>query len=408
MAALMAKALLFFDKLFSRFKLKNIILLESWPTYSDNSRSLFDEMIRQGVNNKYKIYWNIFSHDTDSIKNYNLLKSQLTAYGNVKIINSYTGSFFYDLLQKIVKTYVFNVAKVYIICNHHIEKKRSNQIYINLTHGAPLKCIKNHGYGSPVWSDYIVRLSDIFEENLKEPELNRAQYISLGYPRNDDLLKEKIDLHNIFDDRKFDKVIYWMPTWRQHSLNGKSVTQSSSVPIIHNVEKAAQVNSAAEKNNILIVLKPHFAQDVSKFKEIHLSNIVFITNEFLSEKKILNYELLRSVDALITDYSSVYYDYLLCDKPIGLCWEDFDEFNEKEGFAVDIEKLLSGGEKLYDVNDLCAFIERISDNVDLLSPQRKENVKLAHKYPDNNSSRRVVDFIVNILEDGNCRKNDYV
>lgn len=383
---------------FNQLNLKNIILMESWPTYSDNSKYVFDEMIRQGVNQNYKIIWNVFSHDTTAIDNYYAIREELTGNKNVKVLNAYCGNSVKKLLTRIYKLYVFSTAKVMIICNHHIKKRRDDQIYINLTHGSPLKCIKSHGYGSPVWTDYLVRLSDVFEENLKEPEKNNAQYVTLGYPRNDDLFNEKIDLHSVFEDRAFDKVIYWMPTWRQHSLNGKSVTSSSSVPIIHDENKAIEVNEFARKSNVLLVLKPHFSQDVSKFNKIDLSNIIFITNDFLEKKNVFNYELLRSVDALITDYSSVYYDYLLCDKPIGLCWEDFDEFNQNEGFAVDIDKMLSGGEKLYDVNDLCGFIERISKNEDLMKVQRQDNLHLAHKYADDKSSKRVVDFIVNLLE----------
>lgn len=387
----------FLEKIFSKLPLKNIIFMESWPVYTDNTKYVFDEMIRQGINKRYKIYWNIFHFDTSSINESEKLKQILEQHKNVYLINALTRNTVHDVLSTIKRLYVLNVAKVYVIGNHHIPKKRNKQVYINLTHGAPLKCIKNHGYGAPVWTDYVVRLSDIFEENLQEPEKNKAKYVTLGYPRNDELFKEKIDLHNVFENRVFEKVIYWMPTWRQHNSNGKSITSSSSIPIIHDVDKAIAVNEFAKNNNILIVLKPHFAQDISKFNEIDMSNIIFITNDFLAEKNILNYELMRSVDALLTDYSSVYYDFLLCDKPIGLCWEDFDEFNENEGFVFDVNEILSGGEKIYTVDDMRGFIDRVAKGEDLLVDNRHTNRALTHKYVDDKSSKRVVDFIVSIL-----------
>ncbi len=51
-----------------------------------------------------------------------------------------------------------------------------------------------------------------------------------------------------------------------------------------------EVNEFARKNNVLLVLKPHFSQDVSKFNKIDLSNIIFITNDFLEKKNVLNYD----------------------------------------------------------------------------------------------------------------------
>ena len=117
----------------------------------------------------------------------------------------------------------------------------------------------------------------------------------------------------------------------------------------------------------------------------------------MAEKNVLNYELMRSVDALLTDYSSVYYDFLLCDKPIGLCWEDFDEFNENEGFVFDVNEILSGGEKIYTVDDMRGFIDRVAKGEDLLVDNRHTNRALTHKYVDDKSSKRVVDFIVSIL-----------
>ena len=64
-----------------------------------------------------------------------------------------------------------------------------------------------------------------------------------------------------------------------------------------------------------------------------LSNLVFINDAFLSDNGIINYELLGVADALLTDYSSVYYDYLLLDRPIGLCWDDYEEY-KANGFKV--------------------------------------------------------------------------
>ena len=128
-------------------------------------------------------------------------------------------------------------------------------------------------------------------------------------------------------------------------------------------------------------------------EEYNLSNILFIKNDFFDDKTFTNYQLLGSCDALLTDYSSVYYDYLLCDKPIGLCWEDFDEYKEREGFTVDPDFIMAGGEKIYSTDDLCAFISRVSSDEDLLKEKRNEIKNTVHAHVDNQSTKRIVDYI---------------
>ena len=153
-----------------------------------------------------------------------------------------------------------------------------------------------------------------------------------------------------------------------------------------------------------MVLKPHFAQDVSRLMDIDLSNLVLINDVFLRENHVMNYELLGKADALLTDYSSVYHDYLLTGRPIGLCWDDYEEFAQREGFAVDVDTVLAGGEKLYTADDLCGFITRLSRGEDLLKDQRAEVFRMIHDYQDADSSRRVVEHIQAKLAEKERRK----
>ena len=222
----------------------------------------------------------------------------------------------------------------------------------------------------------MVDLSPYFVEldRLSLNDRSRAVIINpLGFPRNDVLLsKSRKDVHALFPLHSFNKLVYWMPTYRQHKnvdLNHSSI----SMPILHDEKAAASLNDFASKHEVLIVVKPHPAQDVSRIKAMEMSNIVFIDDAFLSDHGYTNYELLGSSDALLTDYSSVFHDYLLTDRPIGLCWEDFDAYKKMEGFVIDIDLVGTGGEKLYNVEDLCGFIERIGSGVDLL---REERAKL--------------------------------
>ena len=96
---------------------------------------------------------------------------------------------------------------------------------------------------------------------------------------------------------------------------------------------------------------------------------------------------------MITDYSSVYYDYLLCDKPIGLCFDDYEEFTFQNGFIVDPDYIFSGGEKIYNTEDLLGFINNVSNETDCLKEQRNTIKNVVFKYCDNQSAKRVADYI---------------
>ena len=119
---------------------------------------------------------------------------------------------------------------------------------------------------------------------------------------------------------------------------------------------------------------------------------------FLAKNKVMNYELLGKADAMLTDYSSVYHDFLLTDRPIGLCWDDYEEFAKNEGFVVDVDKVMAAGEKLYTADDLRGFIQRLANGEDALRAERTVVRNMIHDYQDAYSGRRVVDHILEKLE----------
>ena len=375
-----------FSKAMKLIPLKNTILFESVPDYSDNTKAVFDEMVRRGLNKKYKFIW--VCSKKDGIER---AKKLLKDVDNV----GYTYRF-----SKLYWYYYRNTAKAMITCNLFLKKSRDSQYYIYLAHGCALKNASGK-HSVPVGnvntdvltlSDYLIKYDSI---NLCCDE---KCIIPLGYPRIDRLFDSHLDFHQFFENINFDKVVYWLPTYRQHN-NGKHIHSDISIPIIHNVDIAKRVNAYAKEKNILLLLKVHPAQDISKINQDSLSHIIFITNDFLDKNGIDNYEVLGSCDALLTDYSSVYYDYLICNKPIGLCWEDFEEYNQREGFTVDIDLILSGGEKIYTAEDLFEFLDRLNKNEDCLKEKREKIRDLVHKYQDNKTTERVVNRIEEKLKE---------
>lgn len=363
----------------TKLPLQNIILLESYPDYTDNALAVFNELIKRKINKKYKIIW---------ITDKDIPLPQDLAFKNVSSLYKE---------EKDKYFYYTNRAKCILCGNIFIDKRRNRQYFMFLAHGAAFKYCKGK-YSLPencVNDDALTFSEFMAKYDASNLSANEKNFLPLGYPRNDTLLNSDIDAKKLFENYNFEKIIYWLPTYRQNRWGANH--SSISIPVIHDENAASVINECAKKNNVLIVVKPHPAQVMSFVLKMNLSNLVFIDNDFLTEKGVNNYELLGASDALITDYSSVYFDYLIADKPIGLCWEDFEEYKKNEGFTIDPEIIMKGGEKIYNPEELCSFIERISNGEDFLNGERRKICKLVHKYPDGGATKRVVDHILNRL-----------
>ena len=111
------------------------------------------------------------------------------------------------------------------------------------------------------------------------------------------------------------------------------------------------------------------------------------------EKDIELTELFKISDALITDYSGVYYDYLLLDNIIGFTVDDFEEYKKKKGFVFDNIEDYMAGEKIKNIEDLYKFIDNVIKSNDLYKKERNEMKIKFNKYLDAKSSERLAKYL---------------
>jgi len=372
------------ERVIALFPLKNIIIFESLPDFADNTRAVFDELVRQGVNKTYQLVWTTHGDGT--------LPDDLKDVKNVKAVNMNSAAYKY--------CYSY-FAKALIVGNFFMQRRRPEQYYLYAAHGAAFKAIKDRRYSVPKdcrGCDFCVLSEGLGEYDVRNLNVtpNDVHMLPLGYARNDRLLHPDENVRRLFTQEEGAKLIYWMPTFRQKSGSAHAYS-SISIPFIHDREMAEQINEAAKAHNTLLIVKPHPAQDVEYIKNFRLSHIRLIDNAYLAAHGIDNYGLLGACDALLTDYSSVFYDYLLCDRPIGLCWEDFEEYNRNEGFTVDIDEALEGCERLYTADALCAFIADVAEGRDRLREARNANKQRVHKYTDGRSAERIAAHVIKKL-----------
>ena len=123
------------------------------------------------------------------------------------------------------------------------------------------------------------------------------------------------------------------------------------------------------------------------------SNIIFLTNPQLDELDIHFYSLLKDTDALITDYSSVFFDYLLIDKPLAFTVDDLESYGKNRGFVFDNPMDYMPGMKLYVVSDFYDFLSNCLNGVDEYSQQRLDVNEKVNYYKDGNNCKRIIDFV---------------
>lgn len=362
------------DLIFSVLK-KKYIVFESVPDCGDNSKAVFDEMVRRGINKRYVLVWLLSG-----------TQENFPVIDNVKYVKK-------D--DKYRKWYITR-AKCFICCNGFVYTDNPKQKSFFLTHGMYVKCPTSY-YRLPEEIQYCLSSSETMKQVQAEALGTKVdKMFSLGYPRNDVLTLTPKNLHKYFGEG-FEKIIVWYPTFRQHS-SGMDTGSTHSIPIIWDEKNAIELNECAKELGVIIVLKPHFAQDITKVQKLKLSNILLIDDSFFLNNGITSYEFIGSCDALITDYSSVYFDYTLCDKPIGLVWEDYKEYEKKPGFALDMDYYMKGGVKIYKLEEFKSFIIDVAHGNDRLKKERREIRDISNYSTDGKSSKRVVDYIMKEAE----------
>lgn len=228
--------------------------------------------------------------------------------------------------------------------------------------------------------------------------LDQEQVIVTGAPYTDQLYRKSASLQDVYADiSDFDKVVAWVPTFRENMNKVRVDCQSNfplGIPILYDVESVKRVNAFLVKNRVLLIMKPHPEQDLDVIKRLDVSNIRILKNEDLLKHNIQTNEFLAQTDAMIGDYSGIYFDYLLLNRPIGITLDDFELYKQQHGFAFDNILDILVGEHIYKVDDMIQFVQHLVDGQDIKKSEREEIKKKTHDFDDGRSAERVYRFII--------------
>ncbi|AOY15214.1 hypothetical protein BGI23_08455 [Bacillus sp. ABP14] len=283
-----------------------------------------------------------------------------------------------------------------------------NQIVIDLWHGFPLKKMfyEDHSYHNkntlePYWSqfNYMTSYSSLYNQLIhKCMRVNPNSFVITGSPRNDLLFNKNSReiLCDILEKKdRGQKFILYMPTFRSTDQNETTNTYSQLFDFKD--FSFGNLTTFLKENNYELIVKPHpiFGRE---YKEILKDNshISLFPSERLETKMVDLYEILGAIDILITDYSSIYFDYLLLDKPIIFTPTDLADYSIDRGFLLSPYEEWTPGPKVASQQELLDEIINYSQDNEYFRNMRKVIKNKVHFYKDNNSSERVWNFISNL------------
>lgn len=313
-------------------------------------------------------------------------------YGNVKFVQRDTVEYVKTLCQ--AKFLITNLS----FPNYYI--KKPDQIYINTWHGIPLKTL---GFDIPdgrITGLNTIRnflsvdvflspnrfMTERFQHAFRLEGLYEGHIMESGMPRNDNLFHTKRQeiigkLQQAGVEIQPDKkLIMYAPTWK----GDKYSAPDTSTELYFELMNVIETNVDTEQYQVLV--KPHqivYKHIVDKGEKL--------TNKFIPASIDTN-ELLSIVDILISDYSSIYFDFLASGRPILFYIPDLQEYKTQRGLYFGIDKL--PGPIAENFEQLASMIADVPAAIGSYKEKYEEEKHWACGNDDGTVCERVIDKII--------------
>lgn len=216
--------------------------------------------------------------------------------------------------------------------------KRDEQIYVNTWHGTPYKTLGSDVNNMNLFdirnikrnfliADYLMMpnqyTADIIENAFQIKSLRNNQLIISGNPRVDLNYSDLDKIKKKYQIKTTKKIVLYAPTWDE---NGKS-----SEAIVSELLKKVNYIQNCLGEDYIVKLKVHYFVH-EKLKE-HNNDEILVPNYFDTN------EYMAIVDRVITDYSSIMFDFLPSMKPVYLLMDNYDFYKSERGLYLEVNEL---------------------------------------------------------------------
>ena len=184
------------------------------------------------------------------------------------------------------------------------------------------------------YTDTIVSSESIVDNYAEAFGIDRNKVHPLGIPRTDmffdDVKKERIKekIYETYPNLKEKRVILFAPTFRGQGR------KSAHYP--EEYIDLDKIYESLDKNDVFILKLHPFIKNQLTVKEDYKDKIIDLT-----DYKDIN-ELLLITDLLITDYSSVIFEYSFMEKPVIFYVPDLDEYGSSRSFYYNYDEYIYG------------------------------------------------------------------
>ncbi|MGY0691302.1 CDP-glycerol glycerophosphotransferase family protein [Virgibacillus sp. FSP13] len=357
----------------------------------DNKLILFESGLgKQYGDSPRKIYEEVLKRDLDYKKVWVYNKRQRFKDPQTKRIKRLSPQYYYYLIR--ARYWVNNQNfPAYI-------RKRPKTTYLQTWHGTPLKkmlydieevhgrsddYVERIGEAVKNW-DYLISPSEYATKAFRSAFQYNGEVLEVGYPRND--IFYKAEKHKIarkvksqlgIDNGK--KVILYAPTFRDDQAQKKN---KFSFDINMDLHKMKEMLG----DEYIVLLRMHVVISNNLQLDESLEDFVYNVSNYSDIQ-----ELQLVTDILITDYSSVMFDFANTGKPMLFYTFDLEHYRDDiRGFYMDLEDE-APGPLVYDTDQI---IENVLNIDKVQNDYQQKYTDFQHKYcllEDGNASKRVVD-----------------
>jgi CDP-glycerol glycerophosphotransferase (TagB/SpsB family) len=226
----------------------------------------------------------------------------------------------------------------------------------------------------------------------------------LGQPRNDVLLKprshslrHKDAFQIMLEEAKGEgrRVLLYMPTYRQYSASWEKEPQS----LPWGLESHLRLSDDLLRMDAKLFIKPH-PWDTAQWSTLGPTGTIQVISGSVDV-----YDSLKYVDLLITDYSSIYFDFLLLDRPIIFYCYDLEEYLSRErGMYYEYSQVTPGAKARTLDQLLDAIARELHERADRYRDERRAVTSRFHEFADGESSLRTIQEIRRLQQQRRSRQ----
>ena len=366
---------------------ENLVFFESFSALSlnDNPYAIFKKMLEKPEFKDFKFVWAINSAEETA-----RLKKRFPQV---------------EFVVRNSDRYIERLATAKYVINNIIMPtyyaKRHGQTFVYTWHSITLKSLGYDIIGGKIsiggvistllMADYIISansfMTKIFKESYRLEHIYEGTLIEEGHPRNDllihahrDEMLKRFEEYGVKVDQN-KKIILYAPTWKGASTLQPVMETDKYFKVRENI-----LNNV-DKSRYQVLIKPHQAVYKKLTAEERRCGV------FIPATMDTN-EILSAVDLLISDYSSIVFDYLLTDRPVLFYIPDIADYADNRGIYFKPEEL--PGPATEDLNEIINWINNIDSYNSTYGERYRKFKEFACEHDDGEVSDRVINCIFGI------------